>query len=105
MEVKLLRHLPPSWTAKKPIETYETTFLYIGFSRYDTAKQKLSNLVRTKDGIFYTETPASPSCLARCYTTEHVRVTVYSESPRVWIEDVGVSDRHVFVQQQDKQTS
>lgn len=105
MEVKLLRHLPPSWMAKKPIETYETTFLYIGFSRYDTTKQVLSNLLRTDGKILYSEQPTPRSCLARCYTTEHARVTVYSTSPRVWIEDVGVSDRHVFVQQQVMQTS
>lgn len=97
--------LPSEWATKKPIEKYETQFLYVGLSRYDIVKKTLSNIVRTLDGkTVYTETPYDGS-LARCYITEFATVTVYSTSPRVWTEDLGTNDRHAFVQKQPTQVA
>ena len=50
--------LPAEWANRKPVERYETQFLYVGLSRYDTVKKTLSNFNRTEDGkVVYTETP------------------------------------------------
>jgi len=98
--------LPAEWVVKKPVERYETQFLYVGFSRYDVAKKRLSNLVRTQDGkTLYHELPCDDSVLAKCYVTEYATVTVYSLNPRVWVEDLGVNDVHAFVQKQPIQVS
>jgi hypothetical protein len=95
----MMSRLPAEWVTKKPVERYETQFLYVGFSRYDTAKKTLSNIVRTNDGkTLYTELPCDELVLAKCYITEYATVTVYSLNPRVWVEDMGVNDVHAFVQ-------
>ena len=94
-----MTRLPAEWVAKKPIERYETQFLYVGLSRYDKVKKVLSSIVRSPDGkTLYTETPYDGN-LARCYITEFATVTIYSANPRVWVEDLGVNDIHAFVQQ------
>lgn len=95
----MMTRLPAEWVAKKPIERYETQFLYVGLSRYDKVKKVLSSIVRSPDGkTLYTETPYDGN-LARCYITEFATVTVYSANPRVWVEDLGINDIHAFVQQ------
>jgi hypothetical protein len=98
MEVRLLDAVPPEWTSKKPIDSYETRFLYIGFSRYDTTKQVLTKFIRNATGtINMSEASHTETFFARCYHTENARVTVYSLNPRVWTEEV---DRlQCFVQQ------
>ena len=94
-----MTRLPAEWVAKKPIERYETQFLYVGLSRYDKTKKVLSSIVRSPDGkTLYTETPYDGN-LARCYITEFATVTIYSANPRAWVEDLGVNDIHAFVQQ------
>lgn len=99
MEVRMTTLPPSAWATKKPIEKYETQFLYVGLSRYDTTKKTLSSILRQSDGkTIYTETPYDGS-LARCYVTEFVTVTIYSQSPRVWKEETGLRDTHFFVQQ------
>ena len=100
MEVQILSKLPNEWANKKPIERYDTQFLYVGFSRYDTVKKTLSNIIRNPDGkAMYTEKPHGDKCLAKCYVSEFATVTIYSLNPRVWKEDVGVDDQTFFVQQ------
>lgn len=98
MEVEILSVVPEEWKAKKPIETYVTTFLYVGFSRYDTAKQVLSNFQQTDGVVRYNERSLSETCFARCYVAEHARVTVYSQSPRIWKEEADTT--HFFLQKQ-----
>jgi len=101
MNVRMTTSLPSEWATARPLETYETQFLAVGLSRYDTAKKMLSTIVRTPTGaITYTETPHTVGSLARCYAVEFVTVTVYSRSPRVWVEDLGVEGQTVFVQHQ-----
>jgi hypothetical protein len=100
MEIHMTSRLPSEWVTKKPIEEYETQFLYVGLSRYDTVKKTLSCIVRKPDGkALYTESPYEGS-LARCYVSEFATVTIYSLNPRVWLEDLGINDRHAFVQKQ-----
>jgi hypothetical protein len=89
---------PSEWATKKPIEKYETQFLYVGLSRYDTVKKTLSSILRAPGKTVYTETPYEGT-LARCYITEFATVSVYSLNPRVWKEDMGVNDQTFFVQQ------
>jgi hypothetical protein len=101
----MMTTLPTEWATKKPIERYETQFLYVGLSRYDTTKKTLSNIVRTEDGkTVYTESPYNGN-LARCYISEFATITVYSQNPRVWTEDLGVNDHHAFLQKQPTQVS
>lgn len=95
----MLSKLPSEWATKKPIEKYETQFLYVGLSRYDTVKKTISNITRAPDGkATYTEKPYGDKSLARCYVSEFATVTVYSHSPRIWVEDLGVDDKMVFVE-------
>ena len=90
--------LPRPWTSKKPIEQYETQFLYVGLSRYDTTKKTLSSLFRPPEGMtIYTESPYDGS-LARCYASEFVTVTIYSHSPRVWTETTEANIQTAFVE-------
>jgi hypothetical protein len=101
MHVHMTTSLPSEWVTARPLETYETQFHSLGFSRYDTAKKMLSTIVRAPTGLItYTETPYTLGSLARLYTTEYATVTVYSRSPRVWMEDLGVEGQTVFVQHQ-----
>lgn len=100
MDVKITSFVPKEWVGKKPLETYETRFLYTGFSRYNTEKKTLSQIVRKPTGtITYSESPCDASVFSRGYATELVRVVVYSASPRVWKEETGLRDTHFFVQQ------
>lgn len=99
MQVEMLRALPKEWATKKPIESYETTFLATGFSRYNTTKKTLSQFVRKEDGVWYSESECTATVFPRVYACEAARVTVYSKSPRVWVEEVGVGELHAFVQQ------
>ena len=100
MEIHITSHTPSEWVGKKPLEKYETQFLYVGLSRYNTVKKTLSSILRTSDGTtLYTETGYTGS-LARCYISEFATVTIYSLTPRVWKEDLGLTDQTFFVQKQ-----
>lgn len=94
-----MSRLPAEWVGKKPVERYETQFLYVGLSRYDTVKKTLSAILRSTDGkVLYDETPYDDGPLARSYVSEFATVTVYSKSPRVWVEDMGINEQTVFVE-------
>lgn len=99
MNITMTSYVPKEWVGKKPVETYETRFLYTGFSRYNTEKKTLSLIARSPSGITYTETPCDATVFPRAYSTESARITVYSVSPKVWKEEVGLTDTHFFVQQ------
>lgn len=73
----------------RPIREYETRFIYVGFKyRYDTHTKMLSSIEKQSDGsITYTETPATSEVFSRGYSSENARVTIYSESPRIWCEE------------------
>lgn len=100
MNIQILASLPPEWSNAKPVRTYETRFLALGFRRYDIERKMISSFEQQPDGtIFYTETPADDAVFSRSYATEITTVVVYSESPRVWVEQVSPHERFVFVQQ------
>jgi hypothetical protein len=89
--------LPSEWTTKKPIERYETQFIYVGLGRYNTVKKTISYVLRTNDKTVYEEVPFDGQ-LARAYTVEWATISVYSLSPRVWKEETGVTDTTVFIE-------
>ena len=95
MEVRFLPRLPPGL---KPLRTYETKFLSIGFSRYDVEKKTLSTFQLKNNKIFYSERPYPGYVFSRSYATELARVVVYSDSPKIWAEELSPHDIHFFQQ-------
>jgi len=105
MNVKLLDELPEQWKYTMPLRTYETRMLYIGFRRYNIAQKTISTITRSEDGsVRYEELPFESAVFSRGYGCEQVRVTVYSDSPRVWVEELSPYERTVFVQQPQQTT-
>lgn len=99
MEIKLLPNLPYNYS--KPIRTYETRFVYVGFSKYDAQRKILSKMEEKEGKIYLTEYTNVPNVFPRAYHTEMVRVNVYSESPRVWSEEVSPFEVYFFQEQQN----
>jgi len=100
MKIQILSTLPSNWSTKKPIRTYETRMISLGFRRYNVDTKQVSWFLHNSDGtVDYDEVQLDEPVLSRAYATEHVRVTVYSESPRIWMEEVSPQERFVFVQQ------
>jgi len=100
MNVLLLNELPEQWKYARPLRTYETRMLYIGFRRYNIAQKTISTITRSEDGsVRYEELPFESAVFSRGYGCEQVRVTVYSDSPHVWVEELSPYERTVFVQQ------
>ena len=78
---------------------YETRLLYTGLSRYDVERKVLSTLKREEDGrILYSERPHEGRVFSRVYAAEPVRVRVYSDSPKVWAEELSPYEIHFFQQ-------
>lgn len=97
MEVKILESLPPEWANKKPLSTYETRFLYTGVSRYDVETKMISSFEKQENKILYRERPFQ-GVLSKSYATELVRVIVYSQSPKIWAEELSPQHIHFFQQ-------
>jgi hypothetical protein len=98
MRVQLLQSVP---LHLRPLRTFETTYLYIGFGRYDTERKTLTKIAEFPDGSWdMTETPFDASVFPRAYHSELVRVTVLSDSPKIWSETV-CDQTFVFQQQTD----
>lgn len=101
MEIVLAHALPPALSKARPLETYETKFLYVGFSRFNTEKKRLEQFHRSESGtLTFRSNPLSASIFPRCYHTELARVTVYSQTPLVWTEEVSPADIQIFIQAQ-----
>lgn len=99
MDVQMMTALPAEYKSQKG-KTYETKYIYTGLRRYDTQRKTLSHITQTKPGILHIdETPCTNTVFSRAYHTELVRVTVYSESPRVWKEELSPHETYFFVQQ------
>jgi hypothetical protein len=74
--------------------------LYTGFSRYDVDRKVLSTIQVTPEGkLLYTERKHEGHVFSRVYAAEHVRVIVYSDSPKVWAEEIAPYEVHFFQQQ------
>ncbi len=99
MEVQLVSELPTEYKTQKG-RTYETKYIYTGLRRYDTERKTLSHITGTPEGLIrIEETPCTTTVFSRAYHTELVRVTVYSETPRVWKEELSPHEIYIFVQQ------
>lgn len=95
----LTNGVPPVWQARRPLREYETRLLYTGFSRYDVERKVLSTLQVTPEGkLLYSERVHEGHVFSRVYAAEHVRVVVYSESPKIWAEEIAPYETHFFQQ-------
>jgi hypothetical protein len=95
MEIKITQEIPHHL---RPLRTYETKYVYTGFGRYDTEAKKLSSLKVAPTGkILYSERDYSGS-LSKSYHTELVRITIYSETPKMWSEELAPYKFHFFQQ-------
>lgn len=80
---------------------YETRLLYTGFSRYDVDRKVLSTIEVTPEGtLLYRERVCDTRVFSRVYAAEHVRVIVYSDSPKIWAEEIAPYEVHFFQQQE-----
>ena len=97
MKITISRDKPTT----KPIREYETNIIYIGFkSRYNMHTKTISSILKHPDGdIVYEEFPCETNVFSKAYSTEHVRVIVYSDSPKVWCEETAPNEYCVFTQQ------
>jgi hypothetical protein len=81
-----------------PSSTYETQYVYTGFGKIDVVRKKGMIWKRYPDNKNFMFEVDVPNVLPRCYHTEHVRVTVYSENPRVWKEEHALGETYFFKQ-------
>lgn len=95
----MLTEIPTEWKRRNPKRVYETRFLYTGLSRYNIETKTVSKLSMTPDGkLLFSEVPYEGTVLSKSYATECVRIVVYSESPRVWVEELSPTQQHFFQQ-------
>ena len=76
----------------------ETRFLYTGVRRYNPDTKTLSAFELRGDKVIYTETSCPNTIFSRGYATELVRVIVYSDSPKIWAEELAPDVVHFFAQ-------
>jgi hypothetical protein len=105
MIIQMSDGIPSSYQKKKPIKTYETTFLYTGISRYNTTTKTLSNFELKEDKVFYKEVPYEGTVFSRSYNAEPVRMIIYSEQPKVWAEELSPFHVHFFQQIPQNETT
>ena len=99
MEISLSLGVPRAFRERRPLREYETRLLYTGFSRYDVDRKILSTLQVTPEGtLLYSERPHEGRVFSRVYAAEHVRVRIYSDSPKIWAEDISPHETHFFQQ-------
>jgi hypothetical protein len=84
----------------KPIRDYETRLVYIGFRfRYNTHAKTISSITKHPEGkITYYERPCDTNVFSQIHYGENVRVIVYSESPKVWCEEITPDEYFVFTE-------
>jgi hypothetical protein len=89
MRISLSTTVPEKYASQKGT-TYETRFIYTGLGRYNEHTQTMEWIEVDKDGGHsFSTKPYTPEVLSRAYHVEHARVILYSESPRVWKEEIG----------------
>ena len=80
-------------------QTYETTYIYTGYGKYDVDRKVLMTMERLPNGhLLMRETQHEPHVISRAFHTEMVRVTVYSENPRMWKEEISPVEIYFFKQ-------
>jgi hypothetical protein len=97
MEVQIRQGLPDKYKLAKG-STYETRYIYTGVSRYDAEKKTLTRIEERDGKMYMTMTPCEDSVFSRGYHTELVRVTVFSESPRIWKEELSPHEVYFYKQ-------
>ncbi len=90
--------VPPEFRSKHPLRSSETKFIYTGVRRYNVETKTLSAIEVRGDKLIYTEVPYTGTILSRGYATELVRVIVYSDSPKIWAEELAPDVVHFFTQ-------
>lgn len=98
MEVRLSVGLPNEFKHKRPLRSYDTRYLYTGFSRYNVETKTISTITTNNNKLFYKEVKFDGTTFPRAYSAEHVRIDVYSENPKVWSETLNPHDIHFFQQ-------
>lgn len=96
-EVEVLDSVP---SGLKALRTYETRYIYTGFGRYDVEAGLFSRIEVRGNSTFYSEMKTSDDCFPRGYHVELVRITIYSESPRMWSEEPSPHDIYFFREKQ-----
>jgi len=105
MRVQISYSIPKEFATQKGL-TYETRYLYTGFSRYDTERKTISRITEENGGVLlFHEAPYSETVFPRVYHAEHVRVTIFSESPKVWKEELSSDMIYFFREIQDQQAA
>jgi hypothetical protein len=99
MMIKIYDSEPPVIAGKKPIQVYETRYVYTGFRRYDVYRKVLAEFVETVNGLIMKEMPMELDVFSRGYSVENATVSVYSESPRIWKEVMNPFVTHYFVEE------
>lgn len=96
MKVTISRDKPTT----KPIREYETRFIYIGFRfRYDTHTKTISSIMKHPSGnTTYHEFPSETDVFSKAYSSEYVRMIVYSDSPKIWCEETAPNEYFVFTE-------
>jgi hypothetical protein len=62
-------------------------------------RKVLSTLSVTPEGkLLYTERPHEGRAFSRVYAAEYVRIIIYSDSPKVWAEELSPYETHFFQQ-------
>ena len=98
MEIRITDGLPLAYRDRRPLRTYETRFLSTGFSRYDTETKTLSTFRVEGDMILYSERACNTRTFSRVYAADHARVIIYSDSPKIWAEELSPHEIHFFQQ-------
>jgi len=89
MRIAIKDKVPEKYESQKG-KTYETRFIYTGLGRYNEHIQCMEWIEVHPDGSHsFSIKSYTLEVLSRAYHVEHARVTVYSESPRVWKEEIG----------------
>jgi hypothetical protein len=90
MKILIADKVPEKYASQKGT-TYETRFIYTGLGRYNEHTQCMEWIEVDPDGSHsFSIKSYTLEVLSRSYHVEHARVTVYSESPRVWKEEIGL---------------
>jgi hypothetical protein len=90
MKILIADKVPEKYVSQKGT-TYETRFIYTGLGRYNEHTQCMEWIEVNPDGSHsFSIKSYTLEVLSRSYHVEHARVTVYSESPRVWKEEIGL---------------
>ena len=98
MELEYTRLPTPDFFLKQG-QTYETLYIYTGYGKYDTERKVLMTMERLPNGnLRMKEAVYDPKVISRAFHSEMVRVTVYSENPRMWKEEISPVEIYFFKQ-------